>query len=478
MRREKQLPVRVLDFIRKHHLVSDGETLLVGVSGGPDSVCLLHLLSEMQDGLGMRLHLVHLDHMLRGAESQADAQYVSSLARSMGIPATIEQQNVKEYSLLHHCSIEEAAREVRYNLFARVAEAVGGSKVAVGHTRDDQIETILMHLVRGTGSTGLRGMEPITTWMSHYNRAQLTVVRPVLEISREETKAFCYSHQLAPRSDSSNLSLSYLRNKVRHQLLPLLRDYNPNIEEALLRTANILTDDIDFFEEQVSITWGDVVREQGDALVLDSRKFVLLHPALQSRLLRHALERLLGSLKDIEQRHIEGLMNAVSMPAGKSLSLPGGLVFLADYDQCIISPADRVPCPLPPLSKEWQLAVPGETDIPGWRVKATITSSPAMWNDSNWGADLDFASTGNQLIVRKRRPGDRFQPLGMNQFKKLQDFMVDVKVPRFWRDRIPLVCSPQHVIWVVGWRIDERVKVKNNTENILHLKFEMSAIEG
>jgi tRNA(Ile)-lysidine synthase len=432
----------------------------------------------MRDKLGVRLHLVHLDHMLRGAESQADARYVSRLARDLGIPATIEQQDVKGYSLLHHCSVEEAAREVRYSLFAQVAGEVGGNRVAVGHTKDDQVETILMHLVRGTGSTGLRGMQPVTTWRPPHHKAQLTVVRPILEISREEARTYCHLHRLAPRSDSSNLSLSYLRNKIRHQLLPSLRDYNINIDDTLLRTASIAADDTDFFKEQVSKIWENVVREQEEALVLDSKKFALLHPALQRHFLREVLKRLLGNLKDIEQRHINGLMNALSMPAGKSLSLPGGLVFFTSYDRYIIAPAARVPCPFPTLCKEWQLATLGETDIPGWQVKATITQNPTTECDNNWEANFDLALVGDQLTVRKRRPGDRFQPLGMNQPKKLQDFMVDAKIPRLWRDRIPLVCSPQHIIWVAGWRIDDRAKVKGDTETALHLKFDRSALEG
>jgi tRNA(Ile)-lysidine synthase len=259
-------------------------------------------------------------------------------------------------------------------------------------------------------------------------------------------------------------------------LLPLLRDYNPDIDGALLRAANIVTNDIAFLEEQISRIWDDVVCEQGEALVLDTRKFALLHPALQRYLLREVMRRLLGSLKDIEWRHIDSLMNALSLPAGKSLSLPGGLVLSMGYGQCIVGPESLAPCPFSPLENEWQLRVPGETVIPGWRVDATIIPrQPVEDNVPDMEADLDFSSVGSQLSVRGRRPGDRFQPLGMGQPKKLQDFMVDVKIPCSWRDRVPLVCSPGHIIWVVGWRIDDRVKVRNETETVLHLKFERSA---
>ena len=186
MAREKQqLPERVLHFIQKHRLISSQRRLLVAVSGGPDSVCLVHILAKLQEGLGIKLHIAHLDHQLRGAESAADARYVSDLAHRLSIPATIEQRDVKAFKARQHVSLEEAAREVRYTFLAQVAGSIGASRVAVGHTADDHIETILMHLIRGAGTKGLRGLEPSTLWPSTPNR--LTIIRPLLEVGRQET---------------------------------------------------------------------------------------------------------------------------------------------------------------------------------------------------------------------------------------------------------------------------------------------------
>lgn len=454
------LPERVLNFIREHNLVSHGENLLVGVSGGPDSVCLLHLLISLRDKLGVNLYLAHLNHGLRGVESEADARYVSDLAHRFDLPAIIEQREIHP----GQGSLEEVAREVRYRFFAQAANSVGASKIALGHTKDDQVETILMHLLRGAGATGLRGIQPLSRWNS------LVLVRPLIEVERRETEAYCLEHDLAPRCDSSNLSLSYLRNRIRHQLIPLLQSYNPNVNEVLLRTARLSAEESAFFEEQVSQVWHQLVKEEREGLILDSSKLASLHPALQRWLLRAALKRLLGDLRDIEEKHIESMRAALSWSAGKRLSLPRGLVLSTEYGRWVISADPAISCPLPALEGEYRLKVPGETLLPGWRVVATISEAKSQEVEP-WSACLDFEVAGKDLVVRKRKPGDRFQPLGMSQPKKLQDFLVDAKVPQSWRDRLPLVCSAHHILWVVGWRIDERVKISENTRKILCLEF-------
>ena len=236
----------MLHFIQEHHLVSHQQKLVVAVSGGPDSVCLLHIMVRLQGELDIRLHVAHLNHQLRGTESEADAQYVSNLAQQLGIPASIEQRAVKSYQNQQRVSLEEAAREVRYAFLAQVAESIGASRVAVGHTIDDHIETILLHLIRGTGTRGLRGLLSSSQWQSTGDN--LTVIRPLLPVSRDETASYCHHHQLMPRLDSSNLSLSQLRNRIRHQLLPQLKSYNPQVAEALLRTARIAADDLTFLD--------------------------------------------------------------------------------------------------------------------------------------------------------------------------------------------------------------------------------------
>jgi tRNA(Ile)-lysidine synthase len=465
------LAQRVLHFIREHTLVSYGQKLLVAVSGGPDSVCLLHILVELRDELGISLHVAHLDHQLRGAESEADAGYVADMARRLGIPADVERRDVKAYQARQRISPEEAAREVRYAFLAQVAKTVGAAQVAVGHTTDDNVETILMHLIRGTGIRGLQGLQPVSRWQSQGDT--LTVVRPLLSVSRQETADYCELHRLMPRTDTSNLSLSPLRNRIRHRFLPLLESYNPRVAEALLRTARIADDALAFIDGESTRLWGEVVREQGNTIILDKKGFLASPSALQRHLLRMSVEKLLGNLKDIETRHIEGMMTALTKPAGRRINLPGGLVFSVEYDRYLLGPDPAALSPFPALENEVSLKIPGETLLPGWCVKADIVERSRMPGKiDGFTAYFDLGKTGYELLVRPRRPGDRFQPLGMSQTKKLGEFMIDARIPSAWRQHIPVVCSPQHILWVVGWRIDNRVRVSDTTLQVLRLKFE------
>jgi tRNA(Ile)-lysidine synthase len=478
--RQESLEQRVLGFIQQHQLIS-GEKLVVAVSGGPDSVCLLHVLAMLQKELKVSLHVAHLNHQLRGIESEADANYVSDLAHQLAIPATIEGRDVKGYQAEHRLSLEEAAREVRYSFLTEVAKSIGAERVAVGHTMDDHIETILMHLIRGTGTRGLKGLQPCSEWKS--KTASITIIRPLLEVSRRETEDYCQSHELKPRIDVSNISLSPLRNRVRHQLLPLLKSYNPGIAQAVLRTGRIASDDINFLDKEVARLWDGVAQEQPNTIVLDKKGFDQLPPALKRYLFRAAAERLLGSAKDIEMRHIEQMISAVTKPAGKRLSLPGGLIFSIEYSKYLLTLDPNSLSPLPSLDTEFQLRIPGKTLFPGWRIEATIIDPSVLplikgkgtkgmgFTKNNFTAYLDLDKVGDKLLVRSRRAGDRFQPLGLDQPKKVNEFMIDAKIPRAWRQRIPIVCSPEHIVWVVGWRIDERVKVSDNTEQVLRLEF-------
>jgi len=485
------LEPRVLHFIQEQHLVAGQQKLVVAVSGGPDSVCLLHILVKLREKLGISLHVAHLNHQLRGAEAEADAQYVADLARQLDLPATIERRDVKAYQAKQRLSLEEAAREVRYTFLAQVARSIEADRVAVGHTVDDHIETILMHLIRGTGTKGLRGLQPSSRWQSP--DISLTVIRPLLPVSREETADYCRYHQLKPRLDASNLSLSPLRNRIRQQLLPLLQSYNPQVVEALLRTARIAADDLAFLDKEVARLWSEIAREQGNTIILDKEKFVELPSALQRYLLRTSIEKLLGNLKDIETRHIEEIMAALNKPAGKRISLPEGLIFSIEYDRYLLGPDPAALSPFPVLETELALKVPGKTPLPGWQVAATIINQrgesqrgeaplthfpPPFSREGDKGGGLpdsltayfDLDKAGRKLTVRTRQPGDRFQPLGMDQPKKLNEFMIDSKIPHPWRRRVPIVCSPEHILWVVGWRIDDRGKVTEDTRRVLRLE--------
>jgi tRNA(Ile)-lysidine synthase len=472
MTRRQSLPRRVQTYILDRDLIRPGESLVVGVSGGPDSMCLLHIMAGLRKALEVRLHVAHLNHLLRGAESDSDAEYVSAASRRMGLPATIDKRDARAYQREHGLSLEEAAREVRYSFFSEVARAEKAETVAVGHTADDQVETILMHLVRGTGLAGLRGMQPLGTWSSP-DEGTVRIVRPLLEVRRQETEAYCAAHRLSPREDSSNLRPEQLRNRIRSELIPLLRSYNPNVDEAVLRAARAAEDDLALIDEEASRLWGSAASENPDGVALDRAEFARLRPALKRHLVRAAIGHLLGDLRDVESTHIESLLDAMAKPAGKSLSLPRGLAFRGGYGEGLVTATGDASSPLPEIDGERRLNIPGCTELPGWQVDSTVLDHQPTENvRAELTALLDLDVTGTELTVRPRKRGDRFQPLGMEDTKKLQDFMVDAKIPRHWRDSVPLVCSPQHILWVVGWRIDHRARVTSSTKKALRLRFE------
>ena len=461
------LEQRVVEFIRQHRLAPGGSRLLLAVSGGADSTCLLHVLAGLKAELGVELHVAHLDHQLRDAESAADAVYVAGLAGSLGMPVTVEQRDVRAYRDKHRVSLEEAAREVRYLFLSEVAGCIGAGSVATGHTRDDQVETILMHLVRGTGTRGLVGLRPCNRWRLGDN--QIAVVRPLLEVGRRETTEYCRQHCLEPRADTSNLSLSPLRNRIRKQLVPLLESYNPQVADALLRLSAVAADEIAFLDEEVARLWPGVVQQREGAIILDRKGFRPLPPALQRHLLRAAIDGLLGSLKDIETRHIEEIMAVLDKPAGKQVSLPGGLVFAVEYERYLLGRGDF--CPFPPLEGEFTLNVPGETQLPGWRVSAAIIEPGRVAAEGGFVGHLDLERVSGELMVRCGKQGDRFYPLGLGHPKKLGQFMIDAKIPRAWRRRIPVVFSAGQILWLVGYRLDDRAKVTGKTGRVLRLEF-------
>jgi len=465
------LEKRVSSFIREYGLVSGGEKVLVAVSGGPDSVCMLHVLNSLKEVLDIQLHIAHLDHGLRGDESAADAAWVEASAAALGIPATIEKQDVAEWRKKSKTSLEEAAREVRYRFLQSVAHQEGAGRVAVGHTRDDQVETTLMHLLRGSGTQGLRGLKAAAPMPYGAGGDGTWVIRPLLEVARQETAAYCAAHDLNPRTDTSNEQVRFLRNRIRLELIPLLRQYNADIDGTLVRLADLAGEDADFMDEQATLVCNAAVTSEGCLTCLDSGKLRGLPLALQRRVFRIVLEKSYGSLRDIEAAHVDSLVRLMFSNTGRSVNLPGGIVAANERNRMVVSAPGSAACPWPVLDRDYVLNVPGDTGLPGWRVTATIMEENFFKDDDIFSASFDLARAGRNLTVRGRMAGDRFHPLGMAHSRKLQDFMVDSAIPRSWRASVPIVCSPEQVVWVVGWRIDDRVKVTTSSQGVLRLDF-------
>lgn len=472
----------VAETVSNQHMFVRGDTVVVGLSGGPDSLCLLHVLKELQHESDVALHVGHLEHGIRGEESKADAVYVEELARAWGVPVTLEHGDVPAYAREHKLAIEEAARRVRYLFLGRVAREVGARCVAVGHNADDQVETVLMHLMRGSGLGGLRGMLPVQTLGAEgwWRGATLRLVRPLLEVPREKIEAYCRQHSLEPRFDRSNLDLTYHRNRIRHELIPRLESFNPRFREVLCHSARSIADDYDYLHAQSLAAWKHLASQGESAITFPLEPWLELHPSLQRQLLREAIRRLRKSLRDITWTHVEQARTGLeAQGAGAKITLPQGLFLFKGYDAIVIG--EEIPAPDLPLVSEdpLRMEVPGTTQIPGgdWRLQADVMNrdrmpEEALRNAGPWQAYLDLERTGDQLALRARKTGDRFQPLGMaGKSKSLNAFLIDAKVPQDVRDRLPLVVSTTHVVWVAGQRIDERAKITDQTRDVLHLRF-------
>jgi tRNA(Ile)-lysidine synthase len=276
---------------------------------------------------------------------------------------------------------------------------------------------------------------------------------------------------MTPCIDASKTSLSLLRNRVRHELLPLLQKYNPGIFESLLRLGSIAEDDLAFLEAEAAWVRPQVMKKKDNTIIFDKDRFKNLAPALQRHLLRLAVEELTGTLKDIETRHIEEVLEALAKPAGRRIILPEGLVFSIEYDRYLLGRHPKEQVPFPELNSEYEIKIPGLTEIPGWTIETSLYPRESFRpEEDSFTACFDKEKIGDKIKVRSRQKGDSFQPLGMERTKKVGQFMLDARIPQAWRSRIPILCTPQQVVWIAGWRLDERVKVIDDTRTILCVK--------
>ena len=474
----RTLEAKVRTVLERCGYVGRNTLLVVAVSGGSDSVTLLHALLSLREKAGLRLHVAHLNHDFRGEEAEEDARFVASLASQLGLPATVERGDPLAYQKeMKVSSFEEAAREVRYDFLTRVVQDTGASAVALGHIADDLAETVLMHLIRGCGVHGLRSMTELSTWRSRRDGREVALFRPILVgVTKGDTIAYCRNQGISFREDSGNQSMRFTRNRVRHQLLPTLRSYNPRVGDALQRLASSAAMEVDYLDKEVDNAWPGLAKEMDGSVVLDVGRLAKLHPFMQRLVLRRAYQELAGGTRRLEEAHLKGMADFIGGRPGKVMDLPGGLTLSTSYGKLILGTCEEESCPLPRLRAEHELRLPAskgeaKTKISGWRVTTRILPSPEAIPGDPFSACLDARAVGSRLRVRARLPGDRFQPMGMKVDKKLQDFFVDQKVPRAWRDRVPLVVTERGIAWVVGYRVAEWARLTYNSRRVCWAQF-------
>ncbi|KAF0108430.1 MAG: tRNA(Ile)-lysidine synthase [Anaerolineaceae bacterium] len=444
--------------------------VLAGISGGPDSLCLLDVLRAA----GYPVIVAHFNHKLR-PEADLESASVSGRARTLGLPFVTDSADVRAYAGANSLSLEEAARTLRYRFLFAAARREGAQAVAVGHTADDQVETVLMHFLRGAGLAGLKGMETLT--LLPVFDPEIPIIRPLLTLWRADTEDWCRAHGLEPHFDATNADQTYFRNRLRHTLIPELEKYNPRFKESLLRTASALQGDFAVLQDVLDKAWTEAVSGTGAGWVaFDASKLAQLSTGLRRNLIRRAGEMLRPDSRDFGFDALERAAGFVEKPGGKQVDFVNGLylfaesgkIYLAEYEADLPSAQfPQVSVQFPVNSKQCDLGN-------GWAL--TIEHQPLdtvhcpLYTD-NWSAWLDADLTGDRLTVRPRRAGDRFTPLGMESGSvKLSDFFVNVKLPRRARAGWPLICAGEEIAWAPGFRIAHRFRVTEKTKRVLHLE--------
>jgi tRNA(Ile)-lysidine synthase len=457
MNRGRAFTEKVKKTILRHGMISPGDKVVIAVSGGPDSVCLLHVLHMLSTQLRHELVVAHFDHGWRPGEDEIETELVRKLAQSLKVPfETGKADSFKSESM---SSVEEAAREARYGFLERVRQKHAGQRIALGHNLNDQSETLLMRLLRGSGATGLAAIPPIREHI---------IIRPLIEVQREEIESYLEEMDLSYAIDSSNRNTDLLRNRIRLELVPLLLEYQPRLVEHLGETASILREESEFLDS-VSTEW--VSKEANHVseakISIPIRQYLSLPEVLRKRVLRRILSMVKGNIRRIGRKHIQSIDDLAS--SGKpqaSLDLPDRMTVRRTYD--LLHFMDREE----DASMTFSYVIEGPGILPIKEIGRSLSLLVREKGERGPSASprtayLDAEKATFPLLVRNFRPGDRFVPLGMKGHKKLKDFFVDLKVPFEIRRSTPILVRNDIPVWVAGYRIDERFKITPTTRVVL-----------
>jgi tRNA(Ile)-lysidine synthase len=447
---------RVRDALKKHSMVKGGETVLVGLSGGPDSVCLLHVLGSLREEYGLALHAVYVNHNLRPEENEAEVKFCGDLCGSLGVNFIVKSAEVTAYADEKGMNKQEAARELRYRLFEETAHENDAEKIALGHNADDQAETFFLRALRGAGPMGLSGIPPVRG----------SFIRPLIEIERDAIETFLEEKKIPFVVDSSNLKPDYARNRLRHRVMPLLKGFNPNLTASLAHTMSVLQEEERYFGILVTKTMMKLIsRKTAGRIELFLSPLESLEKVILRRVLRRAIEETEG-LRGIGFVHIENIIALIKKGrSGDRLYLPKGIRVIRDYSLLVMTSEPPVRISAYDLRPPAECALRGA----GLVIKASFEDGPGDPGDGRSSVLLDAGLIQFPLQVRSRRDGDFFYPLGFGKRKKLQDFFVDEKIARDERDGVPVVVSGNDIIWIAGYRADERFRVTGSTEKFLRL---------
>ncbi len=454
---------KVLSTINKYNLIENGDKIVLGLSGGPDSVCLLHILYRLKEKLDIEVYAAHLNHQIRGIEAQKDALYITQLCENLGVTSFVKSIDVPKYCKENGLSVEEGARKLRYEMFEEIKQKTKSNKIAIGHNLNDQAETILMRIMRGTGLQGLRGIEYIR---------DNNIIRPILDIDRKDIEAYCEKYELNPRIDHTNLETIYTRNKIRLELIPYMKDnFNPNVIESIVRMSNSLKTDSDYIQEESEIKFKEVSNLQEDACEIDIQKYSKLHDAIKVRVLRKGIKHILGDTNFVDQKHIEDIMQLEdNKKIDKMITLPRGIFAYRRKNTILLINKEIVNetiefCYNLPSNgfikvKELNLVLETQT--------MNIDRYKSMKLDKK-SKGFDFDKVKGGIVVRSRKEGDKIKLSAGS--KKIKDLFIDLKIPREERCNVPIIVDEQGILCVGDYKNSENYKIDNSTKEVLKITF-------
>ena len=441
--------------VKDHRLISTGDTIIVGASGGPDSQFLIYMLKNLSEEIDFKIILAHLNHLHRKQASE-DENLVVKTADALKLDYKLRQRSMDDLARKLKISPEDAGRRLRYEFFNELAAKYPKAKIAVAHTKDDQAETVLMRIIRGTGLDGIRAMD--------YKNEN--IIRPILDIRKSELLAFLDSKGICYAIDHTNFESDYTRNKIRLEILPKIRELNPNITDQLFRLAELARDDLSIIEQKIDDLYENFVEIKGDELYFDKNVFEKQSKPIQQRLLRRAILDLKGELKDISKENIDDFLKLIKLSNGKKI-IKADIIFEKSYKNYRLGLAKKE-------KMKDELAFVGENqsiNFNGIKIKTSIIKVSQYRKAKNkLVGNFDYDKLNFPLKVRYRQKGDTFIPLGLGKSKKLKDFFTDQKIDRDTRDYIPLILSDDKIVWICGQRMSDEFKVEKNTKKILNIE--------
>jgi tRNA(Ile)-lysidine synthase len=454
---------KVLSTINKHNLIQNGDKIVLGLSGGPDSVCLLHILNRLKETFDIEIYAAHLNHQIRGIEAQKDAFYVSKLCESMGITFFVKSIDVPKYCEDNNLSLEEGARKLRYEMFYEIMKKTKSNKIAIGHNLNDQAETVLMRLMRGTGLQGLKGIDYIR---------DNTIIRPILDINRVDIEKYCDEYNLEPRIDKTNLESIYTRNKIRLELIPYMKEnFNPSIVESIVRMSNSLRNDNDYVEQEAKNIFDNISKLTTTSAEIELKDYLNLHSAIKVRVLRNAIKHILGDTNFLDQKHIDDILELESEnKINKKITLPRGVLVYRMKNSIILTTKEIVNeeidfcynIPSDGFIKVKELGIIIETQ------KISADRYKSMKADKI-SKGFDFNKIKGGITVRSRKQGDKIKLAAGS--KKVKDLFIDLKIPREDRCKVPVLTDNEEIICVGDYKISENYKIDANTKEVLKVSF-------